>query len=147
MNILEKIKNDMYSAMKSGEKDKAVTLRVLMSSLKNFKIENKNRLSDSDGIRVIKKLVKQRKDSAEIYKNANRLDLAAKEEFELDVLSSYMPKMYSEAEIRTLIKVIIQDTNAKNLNDIGKVMPIIMQRGSGKIDGKIANSILRDLLE
>ena len=137
----------MYSAMKSGEKDKAVTLRVVMSSLKNFKIENKNRLSDSDGIRVIKKLVKQRKDSAEIYKNANRLDLAGKEEFELDVLSSYMPKMYSEEEIRALIKVIIQDTNAKNLNDIGKVMPIIMQRGSGKIDGKIANSILRDLLE
>ena len=93
MNILEKIKNDMYSAMKSGEKDKAVTLRVVMSSLKNFKIENKNRLSDSDGIRVIKKLVKQRKDSAEIYKNANRLDLAEKEEFELDVLSSYLPKM------------------------------------------------------
>ena len=147
MNILEKIKNDMYSAMKSGEKDKAVTLRVLMSSLKNFKIENKNKLSDNDGIRVIKKLVKQRKDSAEIYKNANRLDLAAKEEFELDVLSSYMPKMYSEAEIRALIKVIIQDMNAKNLNDIGKVMPIIMQRGTGKIDGKIANSILRDLLE
>ena len=106
----------MYSAMKSREKDKAVTLRVLMSSLKNFKIENKNNLSDSDGIRVIKKLVKQRKDSAEIYKNANRLDLAAKEEFELDVLSSYMPKMYSEAEIRALIKVIIQDMNAKNLN-------------------------------
>jgi len=147
MNILEKIKNDMYSAMKSGEKDKAITLRVVMSSLKNFKIENKNKLSDSDGIRVIKKLVKQRKDSAEIYKNANRLDLAEKEEFELDVLSSYLPEMYSEAEIRALIKVIIQDTNAKDLNDIGKVMPIIMQRGSGKIDGKIANSILRDLLE
>ena len=147
MNILEKIKNDMYSAMKSREKDKAVTLRVVMSSLKNFKIENKNRLSDSDGIRVIKKLVKQRKDSAEIYKNANRLDLAGKEEFELDVLSSYMPKMYSEAEIRALIKVTIKDTNAKDLNDIGKVMPIIMQRGAGKIDGKIANSILRDLLE
>lgn len=147
MNILEKIKNDMYSAMKSGEKDKAITLRVVMSNLKNFKIENKNKLSNSDGIRVIKKLVKQRKDSAEIYKNANRLDLAEKEEFELDVLSSYMPKMYSEAEIRALIKVIIQDMNAKNLNDIGKVMPIIMQRGAGKIDGKIANSILRDLLE
>ena len=147
MNILEIIKNDMYSAMKSGEKDKAVTLRVLMSSLKNFKIENNNKLSDSDGIRVIKKLVKQRKDSAEIYKKAHRLDLAAKEEFELDVLSSYMPKMYSEAEIRALIKVIIQDTNAKDLNAIGKVMPIIMQRGAGKIDGKIANSILRDLLE
>ena len=147
MNILEKIKNDMYSAMKSGEKDKAITLRVVMSNLKNFKIENKNKLSDSDGIRVIKKLVKQRKDSAEIYKNANRLDLAEKEEFELDVLSSYMPKMYSEEEIRALIKVIIQDMNAKNLNDIGKVMPIIMQRGAGKIDGKIANSILRDLLE
>ena len=110
-----------------------------MSSLKNFKIENKNKLSDSDGVDN-QKLVKQRKDSAEIYK-ANRLDLAAKEEFELDVLSSYMPKMYSEAEIKK------KSTNAKDLNDIGKVMPIIMQRGSGKIDGKIANSILRDLLE
>tara|TARA_Y100000588_G_C14094948_1_gene856165 strand:- start:487 stop:930 length:444 start_codon:yes stop_codon:yes gene_type:complete len=147
MSILEKIKNDMYSAMKSGEKDKAGTLRVLMSNLKNFEIDNKNKLSDSDGIRIIKKLVKQRKDSTEIYKNANRLDLANKEEFELNILSSYLPQMFSEEEIRLLIEDIVQETGAKELSDIGKVMPKVMQRGAGKIDGKIANLILRDLLE
>ena len=147
MSILEKIKNDMYSAMKSGEKDKAGTLRVLMLNLKNFEIDNKNKLSDSDGIRIIKKLVKQRKDSTEIYKNANRLDLANKEEFELNILSSYLPQMFSEEEIRLLIEDIVQETGAKELSDIGKVMPIVMQRGAGKIDGKIANLILRDLLE
>ena len=147
MSILEKIKKDMYSAMKSREKDKANTLRVLISSLKNFKIENKNKLSDNDGVRIIKKLVKQRKDSAMIYRDANRLDLAEREEFELDVLSSYMPPMYSEEEIISFVKKILQETGAKDLNDIGKVMPIIMKRGAGKIDGKVANSIVRDLLE
>ena len=147
MNILDVIKNDMYSAMKSGEKEKAVTLRMLMSSLKSYKIDNKNILSEEDGIKIIKKLVKQRKDSKEIYKNANRFDLAKKEESELSILATYLPQMFTEKDIKILIENIIKETGAKSLSDIGKVMPIVMKRGAGKIDGKIANSVLRDLLE
>ena len=147
MNILDVIKKDMYSAMKSGEKEKAVTLRMLMSGLKSYKIDNKNILSEEDGIKIIKKLVKQRKDSKEIYENANRFDLAKKEELELSILSTYLPQMFTEKDIKILIENIIKETGAESLSDIGKVMPIVMKRGVGKIDGKIANSVLRDLLE
>ena len=147
MNILDKIKKDMYSAMKSGKKEEAVTLRMLMSSLKSYKIDNKNSLSEEDGIKIIKKLVKQRKDSKEIYENANRFDLAKKEELELSILSTYLPQMFTEKDIKILIENVIKETGAESLSDIGKVMPIVMKRGAGKIDGKIANSVLRDLLE
>ena len=147
MNILDVIKKDMYSAMKSGKKEEAVTLRMLMSSLKSYKIDNKNSLSEEDGIKIIKKLVKQRKDSKEIYENANRFDLAKKEELELSILSTYLPQMFTEKDIKILIENIIKETGAESLSDIGKVMPIVMKRGAGKIDGKIANSVLRDLLE
>ena len=147
MNILDKIKKDMYSAMKSGKKEEAVTLRMLMSSLKSYKIDNKNSLSEEDGIKIIKKLVKQRKDSKEIYENANRFDLAKKEELELSILSTYLPQMFTEKDIKILIENIIKETGAESLSDIGKVMPIVIKRGAGKIDGRIANSVLRDLLE
>ena len=91
--------------------------------------------------------MKQRKDSKEIYENANRFDLAKKEELELSILSTYLPQMFTEKDIKILIENIIKETGAESLSDIGKVMPIVIKRGAGKIDGRIANSVLRDLLE
>ena len=91
--------------------------------------------------------MKQRKESAEIYSKAGREELAQKENFELSILDNYLPKLMSEEDVLSLIKKIVNETNAKDLSDIGKVMPLVMQRGKGKVDGKIANSILRSLLE
>jgi hypothetical protein len=91
--------------------------------------------------------VKQRKESAEIYSKAGREELAQKENFEISILNNYLPKLMSEEDVLSLIKKIVNETNAKDLSDIGKVMPLVMQRGKGKVDGKIANSILRSLLE
>jgi hypothetical protein len=91
--------------------------------------------------------VKQRKESAEIYSKAGREELAQKENFEISILNNYLPKLMSEEDVLSLIKKIVNETNAKDLSDIGKVMPLVMQRGEGKVDGKIANSILRSLLE
>ena len=72
---------------------------------------------------------------------------AVKEKLEFDILNTYLPAMMNEGEIRQLVQSVITETNAKALSDIGKVMPIIMQKGGSKIDGKIANQILRELLE
>ena len=147
MNFIEMIKQDMYSAMKSGEKEKAGTLRTLLAKLKDRQINTRQELSKDDCLKVIKTLVKQRKEAADMYAKADRQKLADKENSELIILESYLPKMMTEPETRSLVESVISETAAQGVADIGKVMPIIMQRGRGKVDGKKANLILRELLE
>ena len=147
MSFIESIKTDMYSAMKSGDKEKAGTLRTLLSKLKDRQINTGRELTDNDCINVIKTLVKQRKEAAKMYEDAKRPKLAEKEKIELAILETYLPKMMTEQETRTLIENVINETGAEGISDIGKVMPIVMQRGEGKVDGKNANIILRELLE
>ena len=147
MDYIETIKVDMYAAMKSGDKDKAGTLRTLLAKLKDKQINTRKDLTEKECISVIKTLVKQRKESIEMYEKAGREGLAMKEKLELDILSVYLPEMMDEGETRKLVEAVITETNAKGLSDLGKVMPIVMQKGGSRIDGKIANQILRELLE
>ena len=147
MSLLKNITDDMYLSMKSGDKEKANTLRTLISKLKDRQIKLRKDISDEEALKIIKTLVKQRKESAEIYSKAGREELAQKENFEISILDNYLPNLMSEEDVLSLIKKIVNETNAKDLSDIGKVMPLVMQRGEGKVDGKIANSILRSLLE
>lgn len=147
MSLLKSITNEMYLSMKSGNKDKANTLRTLISKLKDQQIKSRKDISDEETLLIIKTLVKQRKESAEIYSKAGREELAEKENFEISILSNYLPKLMSDEDVLLLIKKIIDETNAKELSDIGKVMPLVMQEGKGKVDGKIANRLLRSLLE
>ena len=147
MSLLKNITDEMYLSMKSGDKEKANTLRTLISKLKDQQIKLKKDISDEETLKIIKTLVKQRKESAEIYSKAVREELAEKENFEISILDNYLPKLMSEEDVLSLIKKIVDETNAKNLSDIGKVMPLVMQRGKGKVDGKIANRILRSILE
>ena len=147
MSLLKSITDEMYLSMKSGNKDKANTLRTLISKLKDQQIKSRKDISDEETLKIIKTLVKQRQESAEIYSKAGREELAEKENFEISILSNYLPKLMSDEDVLSLIKKIIYETNAKELSDIGKVMPLVMQRGKGKVDGKIANRVLRSLLE
>ena len=147
MSLLKNITDDMYLSMKSGDKEKANTLRTLISKLKDQQIKLRKDISDEETLKIIKTLVKQRKESAEIYSKAGREELAEKENFEISILDNYLPKLMSEEDVLSLIKKIVDETNAKDLSDIGTVMPLVMQRGKGKVDGKIANRILRSILE
>ena len=122
MSLMDKVQQDMYIAMKSGNQIKTSTLRTLLSKLKDKKIDNEGNLTDSDSIKVVQKLVKQRRESADIYRNADREELAIKEEAELFELETYLPEMMSENDIRQLIQDVIQEAGAKNMADIGKVM-------------------------
>ena len=147
MKLLEKIINEMYLSMKSGDKIKANALRTLVSKLKDQQIKLRKDISDEEALKVIKTLVKQRKESAQIFLNAGREELAEKENLEISILEKYLPKMISDDEIRVLVEGIVKEIGAKDLSDIGKVMPLVMKRGKGKIDGKLANDILKELLE
>ena len=147
MNFIESIKTDMYSAMKSGDKETSGTLRTLLAKLKDRQINSQKDITEEECMSVIKTLVKQRLESAEMYEKAERDDLANKEKIESRVLSSYLPQMLSENEIRELVQSAITETKAEGLEDIGKVMPLVMKRGGGAVDGKTANKILREILE
>jgi len=147
LSLLQNITDEMYLSMKSGDKAKANTLRTLISKLKDQQIKLRKEISDEEALKIIRTLLKQRKESAEIYSKAGREELAEKENFEISILDNYLPKLMSEQDVLSLIKKIVDEMNAKNLSDIGKVMPLVMQRGKGKVDGKVANRILRSLLE
>ena len=147
MKLLEKIINEMYLSMKSGDKTKANALRTLVSKLKDQQIKLRKEISDEETLKVIKTLVKQRKESAQIFSKAGRQELAEKENLEIRILEKYLPKMISDDEIRMLVEDIVKEIGAKDLSDIGKVMPLVMKKGKGKVDGKLANNILRELLE
>ena len=147
MKLLEKIINEMYLSMKSGDKIKANALRTLVSKLKDHQIKLRKDISDEEALKVIKTLVKQRKESAQIFLKAGREELAQKENLETSILEKYLPKMISDDEIRVLVEGIVKEIGAKDLSDIGKVMPLVMKRGKGKVDGKLANDILKELLE
>ena len=147
MKLMEKIINEMYSSMKSGDKTKANALRTLVSKLKDQQIKLRKDISDEEALKVIKTLVKQRKESAQIFLKAGREELAKKENLEISILEMYLPKMISDDEIRVLVEGIVKEIGAKDLSDIGKVMPLVMKRGKGKVDGKLAKDILRELLE
>tara|TARA_B110000003_G_scaffold72467_1_gene73849 strand:- start:1559 stop:2002 length:444 start_codon:yes stop_codon:yes gene_type:complete len=147
MNYIEKIKQDMYAAMKSKDKVKATILRSLLSNLKKIEIEKKEPIAEPEYLSIVKKMVKQLKESIDVYSQAGRIELAEKEKSELSIIEAYLPKQFSEEEILELIKNIISEISAKNISDIGKVMAIVMKKGSGKVDGGIANRIAKELLQ
>ena len=146
MVLYEKIQSDMYTAMKAGEKEKASTLRTVLAKLKDKQIDTREPLSQKDEIKVLQMLVKQRKESIELYQKGGRSELAQAESFELEIINTYLPEMMNEDDVRKLIEEIIEETGAQSMADLGKVMPQIMKQGKGLIDGKTAQRIVSEML-
>lgn len=146
MSLFDTLKKDMYAAMKSGEKEKAVTLRSALSKLKDKKIEKREELSNQEEIQVLKTMVKQRNESMEMYEKAGRDDLMEKEKAEKKILEGYLPQMMSVDELGILLDKIISETGASSMSDIGKVMPELMKRSAGRADGKLAQALVREKL-
>ena len=137
----------MYVAMKSGDKIKTNILRTLLSTLKEKQIEKKEDINKDEYLNIIKRLVKQLKESADAYQKAGRSELYEKEVSELDILKEYLPEILSEQQTLDLVKKVIGQTSANSLSDMGKVMSLIMQKSNGKVDGKIANRLVKELLQ
>ena len=144
--MLKKIEKDMMSALKNKEKEKAGSLRLIISKCKNKAIELGRDLSDSEVIKVLQTAAKQHKESIKLYKEGNRNDLVEQETTELGFVEDYLPSMMDEVEVKELIKQIIEEVGATDMSDFGKVMPIVMKKGAGKIDGSLAQSIVKELL-
>ena len=147
MTLIKTIKSDMYQAMKEREKDKVRVLRSLLSKIKDKQIEKGSSLNEVEELKIIKNSVKQITESILIYKKANRAELVDKENTELLILESYLPKMLTDQETKDIVSSAVKESGAKDISDLGKVMPLIMKLGGSLIDGKKANNILRELLD
>ena len=146
MSIFNNIKTDMYNAMKAGEKVKSTALRTALSKIKDKQIEKRNSLNDGEIIKVLRGLVKQRDESIKLYIDAGRVDLADNEKLEKKYLETYLPNMLDVKEVKIIVETAIKDLEADSVNDIGKIMPEVMKRGKGLIDGNIARQIVISLL-
>jgi len=136
----------MYGAMKSGEKEKANTLRSVISKLKDKQIEKRDTLTKEEEIKVLQALVKQRKESIDLYQKGGRNELAEIESKEMDIINSYLPTMMDEDDIKKIVQSVIKDTGASSMADMGKVMPEVMKLGKGLIDGKTAQRFVSEQL-
>ena len=148
MSLLKKIDNDIKFAMKAKDALSLESLRAVKSSILLFKTKSGSStdLSDQDEIKILQKLVKQRKDSAEIYKNQNRLELCDTELNQARIIESYLPKQLSPSELSIIIDKIIIKLNASSMKDMGKVMGLASKELSGKSDGKTISEIVRKKL-
>ena len=151
MSLRDKIETDYKNALKSKDKNKISTYRLILSGIKDLDINNrsgpdKKETDENDVKKLLKKMIKQRSESIEVYKKSNRNDLLEIEQGEVNVLSEYLPKQLGEEETRKLCSEIIQKTGASSIKDMGKVMGELKKNHSDDIDFSKAGSILKELL-
>jgi len=147
MNLKERINQDLKEAMKSGDKLKLETIRSIRALILEFEKSGVGReLNPDDEVKMLSTAVKKRKDSIEQFRNADREELALKEERELSILLEYLPKQLGEEEIYSEIKRIAAGIGAKSREDFPKLMPLVMKELKGKADGKIVKSIVENYL-
>jgi uncharacterized protein YqeY len=142
MSLREKITEDMKTAMKARETEKLGAIRLLQSALKQKEVDERVVLTDDMVLAIIEKMLKQRKDSIEQYTAGNRPDLVAKEAFEVNVLSAYLPAQLSEAEVSTILDAVIAEAGAVSAKDMGKVMNALRPKVAGRADmGKLSGLV------
>lgn len=144
--IADQIRADLTTSMKARDTERTSTLRMVQAAIKNEQIEKGGEIDDADVLAVLKRSVKQRKDSIEQYEKANRQDLADKEKSELAILDAYLPAQMSDEDLDTLVKNAIAAVGAESKKDTGKVMKAIMADHRDAVDGKRVQEILGRLL-
>ncbi len=151
MSLRDKIETDYKNALKSKDKDKISTYRLILSGMKNLDIVNRSstekKETDEDDIKkLLKKMIKQRSESIEFYKKSNRNDLLEIEQVEVNVLSEYLPKQLGEGETKKICSEIIEKTGASSIKDMGKVMGELKKNYSDSIDFSKAGTIIKEIL-
>lgn len=148
MNLEEKINNDIKKAMLAKEKDKLNALRAIKSELLLLKTaKNPDEINDELEIKTLQRLIKQRKEAAETYKNQNRDDLYQEEMFQVNVISTYLPAQLSEEEVTRILKEFIDKENITDIKGMGKIMGLATKTLAGKAENKLISEIIKKLLQ
>ncbi|RFB17563.1 GatB/YqeY domain-containing protein [Bacillus sp. HNG] len=147
MSLLERLNNDMKTAMKNKEKDRLSVIRMVKAALQNEGIKlGTSELTEEAELTVLTRELKQRKDSLREFSNAGREDLVNKIQTEIEILEVYLPEQLSEEDLVEIVKETVQEVNASSKADMGKVMAAIMPKVKGKADGGLVNKIVQQQL-
>lgn len=148
MSLKVRLTEDMKQAMKDREAGKLrlSVIRMVRANIKNVEIDRKQELTEDEVLDVLAKEVKMRRDAMEEFQKAKRPDLVAGLEQEVAILMNYLPEQLSEAAVRTLVENAVAETQAVSPKEMGKVMAVLMPRVKGRADGKLVNSIVREML-
>jgi uncharacterized protein YqeY len=146
MSLEEKLLEEMKLAMKSNDKLRLSTIRMIRSALKNKEIELRKKLGEEDVVKVIQAMTRKGEESIEQFQTGGRMDLVEKEKKEIEILKSFLPQPLSQEEILKIIDQSIQETQASSQKDIGKVMKSVMPKIGGKADGKLINQLVKERL-
>lgn len=148
MSVKERLNEDMKQAMKEKEagKFRLSVIRMVRSSIKNAEIDRKRELSEEEVLDIVAKEVKLRRDAAEEFSKGNRPDLVDNVQREAVILMDYLPAQLSEPEVRVLVAAAVAQTGAGSAKDMGKVMAALMPQVKGRADGKMVNSIVKEML-
>lgn len=145
-----RLTDGMKAAMKSGEKRKLSTLRLINAAIKdrdiNARGSGQERVSDDEILQILAKMIKQREESARIYEEQSRLDLAEQEREEMEIIREYLPKQMDAEEVLAACKEVIAEVNGESLRDMGKCMNALKERYPGKIDFSKASGVVKELL-
>jgi hypothetical protein len=150
MNLLDRVNAQLKESALKQDKDKVLTLRLIVSALKDKEIEKRGTketsIKDEDVIAVLNKMLKQRRESLDIYKKASRTDLSAIEQKEIDIIQEFLPKQLDDSEIKKACESAVKDSGAASIKDMGKAMAILKSKYSGSIDFSKAGVLLKELL-
>ena len=146
MSLKTQLTEDMKTAMRAKNQVSLSTIRLINAAIKQFEVDERTEADDVKVISILTKMVKQRKDSAKIYTEAGRQDLADKENAEIEILNRYLPQMMSAEEIKTAVEAAVAETGASGMADMGKVMGVLKTRLAGKADMGEVNKILKAAL-
>ncbi len=144
--LSQRIREDMKTAMKAGEKRRLGVIRLILAAIKQREVDERIELDDTQTLVVLDKMVKQRRDSFEQFEKAGRNELAEQESFEIEVLRGYMPEALGEAEIDALIAEAIAGTGAASLRDMGKVMGQLKPKIQGRADMGSVSALVKQRL-
>jgi hypothetical protein len=141
LQIAERIKSDVASAMKAGERDRVTALRLVLSELQKAEKDG-----DTDELAVLRRERKRRREAAEAYRDASRQDLAEGEEFEAGIIETYLPAELSDAELDGLVQAAVAETGAESQRDMGKVIKHVMAAAGGRADGRRVSTKVKEVL-
>lgn len=144
--LKSQIQEDMKSAMRAKDKERLSVIRMLIAAIKQIEIDDRTELDDVAVLTVLNKMIKQRRDAAQQFKDGNRPDLADKENLEIKVLQEYLPPQLDESEVATIVQAAITESGATSIKDMGKVMGILKPKLQGRTDLGAVSVMIKSLL-
>ena len=146
MHPKEQIQADLKVAMRAGDTRRREVLRLLMAAFKQVEVDRRIELSESDALGILVSEAKKRREAIAEMSGAGRTELAAQEQYELELIESYLPRQLDRAELEPIVREAIAEVGATTPKDMGQVMKVVMARVKGQADGKLVNTIVRELL-